>query len=156
MVNKEIRIDGFLYSTDKRKLNVPYIHQFLSQKSYWAKDVPIEFVKRSIDNALCFGVYHSDNKTETQIGFARLITDYTTFGYLADVFIDEAWRKKGLSKNLIGFIFGLEELKSFRRFMLFTADAHKLYAQFGFSALKNPDRCMERHQPNVYEQMKSL
>src|SRR5437868_556710 len=104
MMDKEYRFGEFLLSTAKSRLNTPYIHKFLSEKSYWAKGVPVEVVERSIEHALCFGVYHTADGTENQIGFARLITDYATYGYLADVFIDEAWRKKGLSKKLTEFI----------------------------------------------------
>jgi GNAT superfamily N-acetyltransferase len=150
MIEKEYRTNEFLFSTAKSKLNISYIHEFISEKSYWAKGVPIEIVQRSIDNALCFGVYHVADGNIKQIGFARLITDFATYGYLADVFIDEAWRKKGLSKILIDFIFEMEELKGFRRFMLATADAHGLYAKVGFAPLKNPARFMEKHQPDVY------
>jgi N-acetylglutamate synthase-like GNAT family acetyltransferase len=151
MMDKEYRFGEFLLSTAKSKLNIPYIHKFLSEESYWAKGVPVEVVERSIEHALCFGVYHIGDGTENQIGFARLITDFATYGYLADVFIDEAWRKKGLSKNLTEFIFGMEEFKGFRRFMLATADAHGLYAKVGFTPLKSPERFMEKHQPDVYE-----
>jgi GNAT superfamily N-acetyltransferase len=150
MIEKEYRTNEFLFSTAKSKLNISYIHEFISEKSYWAKGVPIEIVQRSIDNALCFGIYHVADGNIKQIGFARLITDFATFGYLADVFIDEAWRKKGLSKILIDFIFEMEELRGFRRFMLATADAHGLYAKVGFAPLKNPARFMEKHQPDVY------
>lgn len=79
--------DDFSISTDKDKLNVAYIHQFLSH-SYWAENIPLDVVQRSIDGSLCFGIYHHDK----QIGFARVITDEATFAYLADVFIDEAYR----------------------------------------------------------------
>jgi GNAT superfamily N-acetyltransferase len=151
MIEKECQIEGFLFSTIKSKLNIPYIQRFLSEKSYWAKGVPTDVIIRSVENALCFGVYQIADGNEKQIGFARLITDFATYGYLADVFIDEAWRKKGLSKKLMDFIFQMEELQGFRRFMLATADAHGLYAQVGFTPLKNPARFMEKHQPDVYQ-----
>jgi GNAT superfamily N-acetyltransferase len=137
MINEK-NIEGFLYSTDKAKLNVVYIHQYLSEKSYWAKNIPLETVKLSIEGSLCFGVYHQDN----QIGFARVITDYATFGYLADVFIDENYRGKGLSKELIRFIMYMDIIKKLRRFMLATLDAHGLYAQFGFKSLEGDKRLM--------------
>lgn len=92
----EISKDAFSISADKSRLNIHYIHQFLSQ-SYWAENIPIEIVERSIEGSVCFGVYDGVN----QIGFARVITDKATFGYLADVFIDENYRGRGLSKWLM-------------------------------------------------------
>lgn len=139
--------NGFLFSTDNSKLDVKYVHSFLSQ-SYWAKGIPIELIERSIQHSLSFGIYTAQGK---QIGFARVVTDYTTFAYLADVFVDEAFRGKGLSKMLMRFIFSFEQFKGLRRFILGTRDAHSLYAQFGFAPIKAPDRFMEIHQPNVYQ-----
>lgn len=135
----EKQIGAFLYSTDKSKLNLDYIHHFLSKESYWAKNIPIEIVKQSIDGSLCFGVYENNK----QVGFARVITDYATFGYLADVFIDKDYRGKGLSKELMTFIKEQEVIKKLRRFMLATLDAHSLYEHFGFNSLKEPNRFME-------------
>jgi GNAT superfamily N-acetyltransferase len=143
----EYVVDGFCFSTDKAKIDLAYVHHFLSQQSYWATGVPIEIVKRSIENSLSFGVYF-ENK---QIGFARLITDFATFGYLADVFVDEQFRGKGISKNLMQFIFSLDELKIFRRMILATRDAHSLYTKYGFKPLALPDRFMELHNPDVYK-----
>jgi GNAT superfamily N-acetyltransferase len=134
----EKQIDGFLYSTDKSKLNLDYIHHFLSKESYWAKNIPIDIVKISIEGSLCFGVY-DNNK---QVGFARVITDYATFGYLADVFIDKNYRGQGLSKELMKFIMEQEVTKKLRRFMLATLDAHSLYAQFGFESQEGNKRLM--------------
>lgn len=134
----EKQIGVFLYSTDKTKLDVGYIHHFLGQESYWAKNIPIEIVKQSIEGSLCFGVYHQNK----QIGFARVITDYATFGYLADVFIDKDFREKGLSKELMSFIMEQDVVKKLRRFMLATLDAHSLYEQFGFQKLEGDKRLM--------------
>ena len=134
----EKQIGEFLYSTDKTKLDVGYIHHFLCQESYWAKNIPIEIVKQSIEGSLCFGVYHQNK----QIGFARVITDYATFGYLADVFIDKDFRGKGLSKELMSFIMEQDSIKKLRRFMLATLDAHSLYEQFGFQKLEGDKRLM--------------
>jgi GNAT superfamily N-acetyltransferase len=110
----------------------------LSKESYWAKNIPIELVKTSIEGSFCFGVYHQGK----QIGFARVITDYATFGYLADVFIDKNYRGKGLSKELMKFIMEQEVIKKLRRFMLATLDAHSLYAQFGFESQEGNKRFM--------------
>lgn len=144
---KEKKIEDYTISTDKAKLDRHYIHEFISTKSYWAKDISKNIIDLSIDHSLCFGIYLSGK----QIGFARLVTDYATFGYLADVFIDEAHRGKGLSKRLMEFVFSLQELSNLRRMMLGTRDAHKLYSRYGFEPLAAPDRFMERHRPDVYK-----
>lgn len=135
----------YIFSTDKEKLDINVIHDFLTN-SYWSKNIPIEIVKRSIENSLCFGVYHQNK----QIGFARVISDYTTFGYLADVFILERHRGKGLSKALMEHIMNHPQLQGLRRFCLGTRDAHKLYEQFGFSVIKSPERFMEILHTNFY------
>ena len=144
---KEHTIDGITYSTDKGKLNIEYIHQFISERSYWAVGIPRSLMERAIQNSLCFGVYDQ----QRQVGFARLVTDYATFGYLADVFIDEAYRGRSLSKKLMEFIFSIEEISVFRRMILLTRDAHGLYQQYGFKPLASPDRYMEVHRPDIYK-----
>lgn len=138
MMIAEKQINNYLISTDKEKLDINYIHHFLSKESYWAKNIPIEIVKTSIEGSLCFGVYENNR----QVGFARVITDYATFGYLADVFIDKNYRGKGLSKELMKFIMEQEVVKKLRRFMLATLDAHSLYAQFGFESQEGNKRLM--------------
>lgn len=145
-IEKEYVIDGYRFSTNKSMLNINYIHAFLSTQTYWAKGVPLAIVKQSIQHSLTIGVYQN----EKQIGFARVVTDYATFGYLADVFVDEAYRGRGISKNLISFIFTIEELTGLRRFMLATRDAHSLYARVGFKPLKSPENFMEKHDANIY------
>lgn len=140
--------NGFHFSTDKALLDLPYIHAFLSERSYWAVGVPLDIVKRSVENSISIGIYESNK----QVGFARVVTDLATFGYLADVFIDEAYRGKGLSKALVAFIFSFEELKLLRRFILATKDAHSLYAKYGFNPLKSPERFMEIARPDIYKQ----
>lgn len=134
----EANINGILYSIDKNKLDINYIHHFLSKESYWAKNIPIDIVQKAIAGSLCFGIY-DDNK---QIGFARVVTDYATFGYLADVFVDNTYRGKGISKQLMRFIMDCHELQGLRRLMLATLDAHGLYAQFGFERLEGDKRLM--------------
>jgi GNAT superfamily N-acetyltransferase len=137
---------NYSISDEKDKLQLNVIHQYLSIESYWAKHIPIEIVKQSIEGSLCFGVYF---KTE-QIGFARVITDYATFGYLADVFILETHRGKGLSKQLMEFIMAHQKLQGLRRFCLATRDAHSLYTQFGFTPLAKPENFMEIKYDNIY------
>jgi GNAT superfamily N-acetyltransferase len=144
-MNHESRREDFLISTDKTLLDSRTIHNFLSQ-SYWAKGIPIEVVKRSIENSLCFGVY----KNHQQIGFARLVTDYATYAYLADVFILEGFRGQGLSKWLLETIISHPDLQGLRRWMLATHDAHELYRKYGFNEIRLPERWMERHFPDLY------
>jgi len=138
---------AYSISTDKEKLDIAYIHSFLSH-SYWAENIPVETVRKSVDGSLCFGVYDGAQ----QVGFARVITDRATFGYLADVFIDEACRGQALGKWLIETILAHPDLQGLRRFMLATLDAHGLYAQYGFTAVSNLDRFMNIHTPDLYKQ----
>jgi N-acetylglutamate synthase-like GNAT family acetyltransferase len=133
-------IDDYTISTDKTKLDLDVIHQFLSQDSYWALNIPRELVQRAIDNSLCFGVYHENQ----QVGFARVTSDLTTFAYLSDVFVVPAHRGKGLSKFLVETISNYPDLQGLRRWVLVTQDAHTLYAQFGFTPLDKPDLYMQR------------
>jgi GNAT superfamily N-acetyltransferase len=137
-MNSDERRDGYSVTTDKGRLDIEAIHAFLT-RSYWSPGVAIETVRRAIANSLCFGVFHGME----QVGLARVITDKATFAYLADVYILESHRGKGLSKWLMEVVRGHEDLQGLRRFMLATSDAHGLYAQFGFKALANPSRMME-------------
>ena len=126
-------------SIDKNLLNIKMIHSFLTE-SYWAKGRAIEAVQKSIANSLCFGVYLNG----IQIGFARVVTDYTIYAYLMDVFILSKYRGKGYSKQLMETVLEESELKTCSLWMLKTLDAHSLYEQFGFSELKNSEMLMER------------
>lgn len=141
--------DDFLITTDKNKIDLAYIHWFLTH-SYWAESIPIEIVQRSIEGSLCFSVVYLNH----QIGFARVITDEATFAYLADVFIDENFRGRGLSKWLMEIIVNHPALQGLRRFLLATRDAHGLYKQFGFESLNKVDRWMQIHNPDVYKKSK--
>lgn len=143
----EIRDNDFVFSDDPQKVDAVAVHHYLSTKSYWAKGIPLEVVQRSIENSLCFGIY----KDTRQVGFARWITDKATFGYLADVYVDEEYRGLGLSKKLMSLMLFHKDLQGLRRYMLNTADAHGLYAQFGFKALETPDSMMAIVIPNPYE-----
>jgi GNAT superfamily N-acetyltransferase len=144
MIN-EWKRGPYTISTNPALLDLEVIYDFLT-KSYWAAGVPAPVVKRSVENSLPFGLY----KDGRQIGFARVITDYATFAYLADVFILEPFRGAGLGKWLVTVIDSHPELKGLRRWMLATRDAHKLYQAVGFESLRQPDRWMEKHDPNVY------
>ncbi|QDK83469.1 GNAT family N-acetyltransferase [Spirosoma sp. KCTC 42546] len=128
----------YTISTDKTKLNLEVIHRYLSQEAYWCLNIPLEIVQQSIKNSLCFGVYQG----ESQVGFARVVTDQATFGYLADVFVLPEHRGRGLSKQLMAFIMACPQLQGLRRIMLVTRDAHGLYTQFGFTPIDSPENTM--------------
>jgi N-acetylglutamate synthase-like GNAT family acetyltransferase len=143
-VNDKTFIDkGFKISTDKSLLNFDVIYRYLDTESYWAKGIPAERLKRAIENSMCFGVYQGDE----QIGFARVITDKATFGYIADVFILPGFRNIGLSKWLMQTITNHPDLQGLRRWSLATADAQGLYSQFGFIEITRPERWMEIFTP---------
>ena len=139
-------------STDTRRLDLAVIHQFLAHESYWSPGIPRAIVERAIDNSLCFGVYHHT----AQVGFARVVTDKSTFALLADVFILSSHRGKGLSKWLMRCVVGHEDLQGLRRLLLMTWDAHGLYRQFGFQEIGNPSRFMEILRQDIYSSMKSM
>lgn len=145
----EARKDEFLISTNASLLNLDVIHTYLSQ-SYWAAGIPRAVMEKSVQHSLCFGLYSAN----VQIGFARLVTDMATFAYLADVFILEPYRGKGLSKWLIEVIQAHPELQGLRRWVLGTRDAHGLYEQFGWTVFTEEarKRFMQRHFPDVYKQ----
>lgn len=125
----EVERDGYCISTDPARLDFGVIHSFL-REAYWSPGVPRSVVEQAAQNSLCFGVYQGT----AQVGYSRIITDYTTFAYLADVFVLSAHRGQGLSKWMMATIKGHPSLQGIRRWLLFTADAHGLYAQFGFMA----------------------
>ena len=138
--------DGYTLSTDKSRLDVDAVHQYLSIDSYWARHIPRALVERAIDHSVCFGLYHGS----AQVGFARVVTDQATFGYLADVYILTAHRGRGLSKWMMEEIMAHPDLQGLRRFMLATRDAHRLYAQFGFAPIANPEPLMQINHINPY------
>ena len=137
----------FVISTDRGRLNLDVIHSFLTN-CYWAKGISREVVAQSIKHSLCFGIYDGGG---TQVGFARVVSDFSTVAYLGDVFVLESHRGRGLSKWLMERIVQHPALQNLRRWILLTRDAHGLYSQFGFTPVKTPERFMERHQPDVYE-----
>lgn len=138
----ELSNGEFLLSTDPSRLDLAGIHEFLS-KSYWASQRPRETFETAVKNSLCFGVYRG----RCQIGFARVVSDYATFAYLADVYILEMYRGRGLAKWLVTSILSHPKLKPVRRWLLTTRDAHKLYRGCGFSELKEPEHHMQLLQP---------
>src|ERR1700674_488081 len=143
----EHRRDEFIISTDRERMSLDVIHGFLTN-CYWAKGIPREVVARSIENALCFGVYDG---TGAQVGFARVISDFATIAYVGDVFVLETHRGRGASKALMECIMQHPALENLRRWILTTRDAHGLYARFGFTPVKSPERYMELHRTDVYE-----
>jgi GNAT superfamily N-acetyltransferase len=130
----------YVISSDLLRLNVSQIHDYLSHSSYWASGRRLDVVQRSLENSLCFGLYKSSNDGEQQIGFARVVTDYATFAWLADVFVVEEYRGQGLAKWLMGVICEHPRLQGLRRWLLATKDAQELYRRFGFSELREPER----------------
>jgi len=130
---------GFLISTDPNLIDFNMVYKYLDQDSYWAKHIPVETLRRAIENSLCFGVY----KQNSQVGLARVVTDKATFAYLCDVFILPDFRGLGLSKWLMQTIINHPDLQGLRRWSLATVDAHGLYSQFGFVPVARPERGME-------------
>ena len=145
MANINILKDEFCISTDKAKLDVDAIHEFLSNQAYWCINIPKEKVLTSIENSLCFGVYQN----KKQIGFARIISDFSTFAYLGDVYILEEYRGKGLSKWLMETVMNHPHLHGLRRWILLTGDAHALYKQFGWTSIADPAKWMDLHNKHV-------
>ena len=132
---------AFEISTDSTRLDLAYVHRYLSEECYWALGRSRNIVEKSIANSLCFGVYAGDQ----QIGFARVVTDCATFAWLCDVFIDDAYRGQGLGKRLVETVVAHPELQGLRNFILATRDAHELYRGYGgFEALAAPERWMAR------------
>ena len=136
----------YTITTDKSRLEVDMIHRYLSEESYWAKNIPLELVERSIENSLCFGAFEDDR----QIGFARVVTDYAVFAYVGDVFVLDSHRGRGVSKQLMQAVRDHPDLQQLRRWHLLTRDAHKLYEQVGFRALETPEWHMEISLKNPY------
>jgi len=142
----ELKRDGFVISTDRSRLDIGAIQDFLAHDSYWARERTQEQTRTAIENSICFGVYDGDR----QIGFARVVSDCATFAYLGDVYIIREYRGRGLSKWLMETVISHPDLQGLRRWILATRDAHGLYKQFGFSELKHPSRWLELPAPDAY------
>jgi GNAT superfamily N-acetyltransferase len=138
--------DEYIVSNDPARLQLDVIHRFLTH-SYWAQNIPRELVARSIDGSVAYGIYHQDGD---QVGFARVVTDRATFGYLADVFVLEEHRSRGLATWLMQCILETPELADFRRWLLITRDAHALYRGVGFAAPAKPENIMEKVRRDPY------
>jgi GNAT superfamily N-acetyltransferase len=142
----EIQRDGYVISPEKTRLDVAAIHTYLT-RSYWSPGIPQDVIEKAIAGSLSFGLFTEKGQ---QVGFARMITDCATFAYLADVYVLEQHRGKGLSKWMIETILAYPSLQGLRRVLLATRDAHGLYARFGFKPLARPESFMEIHRPNIY------
>jgi GNAT superfamily N-acetyltransferase len=136
----------YTVSTDRNRLDLEMIRRFLAEDSYWARGIPLDVMTRAADHSLCFGVYHR----ERQVAFARVITDYATFGHIMDVFVLSEHRGRGLGKLLMECILSHPQLQGFRRWQLNTFDAHGLYARFGFKTSEHPERTMEKLDLEAY------
>jgi GNAT superfamily N-acetyltransferase len=149
----EWRDEDYLISTDKGHLQIGRIHDYLSVQAYWCLGIPEKIIRAAIENSLCFGVYHCAEGQTLQIGFARVVTDKATFAWLCDVYIEEVYRGRGLSKWLMGCIMSHTELKNLRRFCLATKDAHGLYEKFGFHITQTPANWMEIKDNDLYKKV---
>ena len=138
--------DAWRITCDKSELDVALIHAFLSKQSAWAKGIPLATVQKSIEHSLCFGGFIG----QAQVAFARVISDFTTFANLVDVFVLPEHRGQGYSKTLLHAVIAHADLQGLRRFTLATSNAHGLYAQFGFTALLKPETHMERYDAKTY------
>ena len=136
---------GYSLSDDKAELQVEAIHAFLTT-SYWSPGIPLATVETAIANSLCVAVFCQDE----QVGLARVVTDRATFAYLADVYVLEEHRGRGLAKAMVRHLQDHPELRGLRRWLLMTVDMQPLYAKLGWSPLAHPERAMERHFPDIY------
>jgi N-acetylglutamate synthase-like GNAT family acetyltransferase len=143
----EIKFDDYTITTDKLKMDIVAIHDFLSKYSGWSDNIPFERVRVSIDNSLNFGIFYKNE----QIGFARIISDFSTIAYLGDIYVLDEYRGKGISKKLMEVIMGHPNLQGLRRWILLTSTADWLYEKYGFTKLPKPELYMELFDPNVYK-----
>jgi GNAT superfamily N-acetyltransferase len=144
---RELRHEGYLISDDAARVDIDAVHGYLT-RSYWAEGIPREIVARSLANSLAIGIYAPSGE---QVGLVRAITDYATFAYLCDVYVLEPHRGRGLAKAAMQYLITHPRLQGLRRLQLVTQDAHGLYAPFGFSIVKEPERHMEKRTPNAYK-----
>lgn len=143
----EWRRADYLVTDDRRRLDLAVVHAFIAEQSYWATGIPEGTMARAIANSICFGLY----RQERQIGFARVVTDHATFGYLCDVFVEAGHRGAGLGKWLVECVLSHPDLQGLRRLALMTRDAHGLYKAFGFKPMADATRYLEIHRPDVYQ-----
>ena len=140
--------DDYVVSDDPARLDLTVVHAFISGESYWAAGIPQATLERAIENSLCFGIY----REARQVGFARVVTDRSTFAYLCDVFVDPTHRGMDLGKWLVECVVAHPDLQGLRRFCLMTRDAHDLYKRYGFKPMADTTRYLEIHRPDAYKQ----
>lgn len=143
-----IQHGDYVITTDKSRMQPEAIHKWLSEKSYWVQNIPLEVVKNAFDNSFCIAVL----KDGIQVGYARFVTDYATVAWLGDVYIEEEHRGKGLSKKMMEILTGIDWVQKLRKLFLGTLDAHGLYAQYGFEPVSEPEKWMELTRANIYKQ----
>jgi GNAT superfamily N-acetyltransferase len=136
-----VRPDGFMVTDDRARIDIARVHRWLSEESYWAAGSSLDVVTRSIHGSISLGCFAPDGE---QVGVTRLITDGAVFALISDVFVDSDYRGRGLGKFLVQSAVEHPEVRGVRRMLLATSDAHELYRQFGFGALSNPERWMEK------------
>lgn len=142
------RKDGFFVSTDQDRLDIEKIHQWLSIEAHWSLEIPVDLIERAIKNSLCFGVYTPE---KLQVGFGRIVTDYSTFGWVTDIFIDTDYRGRGLARYLMECMRTHPDLQILRRWLLGTSHAAGLYKKLGYSELENPDTYFTIHVDEMYQ-----
>jgi GNAT superfamily N-acetyltransferase len=136
----------YVLSDDSARLDLPWVHAYLAEKSYWARNIPMAILEKAVRNSVCYGIYRNGG----QVAFARVVTDKATFGYLCDVFVDEAARGRGLAQWMVECILKEPEFAELRNWTLYTRDAHGLYARFGFAPPEDPASVMRIRKPNPY------
>lgn len=145
---RESQHDSYLISTDQSKFQIDAIHNYLCYHSYWSKNIPKDVVKTFVLHSFGIGVYHIESGR--QVGFARLVTDYSVFAYLADVYIIDAHQGKGLGKAMMSHLMEEPFVGKLRLLTLLTLDAHDLYRKYGYELQKNPQHAMEIRRPGIY------
>lgn len=145
--------ENYLISTEKKRLQIKRVHHFLSQESYWCVGIPEEVVCRAVENSICFGIYDLSHQEVIQVGFSRIVTDYATFAWVCDVYVEKEHRARGLSKKMVEMIVAHPQLQGLRRICLATVSAHKLYEKFGFQVTQTPQSWMEIKDNDIYKKM---
>jgi GNAT superfamily N-acetyltransferase len=145
MAYPDITREAYSLTADRSRIDIEAVHAFLT-RSFWARGISKDLVAKSIAHSLCFGVFQAD----AQVGFARVVTDYSTYAYLCDVYVLEEYRGKGLGAWMMAFVMKHPDLQGLRRFQLVTRDAHRLYARFGVKTPDAPERQMEMFTPDMY------
>lgn len=147
---------NWVITADPARIDRSAVHDFLSRQAYWSRGIPRATLERALDHSLCFGAlatdatHAADATAAPLIGFARVVTDQATFAYLCDVYVLPAWRGRGVARALLAASLAHPQLQGLRRLLLFTRDAHGLYAGQGFTPLAHPERGMERLQADLY------